>query len=165
MSVPPRRRTWLWFYIVLGILSATGILVLWATRDLRGLEPLTLERLELARQLWQDNGPDEYRLDYRKRGSVSGTFLVEVRQAKAVSVLMDGQELPSAQIQNYTMPVLFDELEDLLKQSQKPEQSGTILNVRFHPKDGHIERYIFSFPVTQGRRTLEVTVQLRPIKD
>jgi hypothetical protein len=165
MTSPQRRSTWIWFYAVLGLLAVAAIVVPLVTIPLvHGLEPVTLERLQLARQMWDRAGPRDYDMEYRKQGSLTGTFAVQVRNGRAVSVLMDGQALPARELPYHTMPVMFDDLERLLELAQKPAAAGTILRARFDPKDGRLVRYIYSYTTGTSRMQIEVSVKLRPAR-
>jgi len=162
-AAPKRSRTWLWFFIVLVVLTGFAlILPLVILPRLHGLEPVTAEGLAAARARWEQHGPRDYDLEYRKRGTVSGTFTVRVRDGKPAAVLMDGQPLDRSSnpklYDYYTIPGIFNDLERFLELAEKPGNAEpAILRARFDPVDGHITRYVYSIP----SQKVEVSVQLR----
>lgn len=161
---PPRRtRNWLWFFGVLGILAVAAILIpILVVPAVHGLVPVTPETLRAARQVWERSGPRDYDMEYGKKGSVSGRFKVQVRDGKAVSVVMDDHPLDrtnNERLYDYqTMTAMFDDLERFVEQASKPGAPPTIIRARFDPVDGHIIRYIYS--VTGTPQKIEVSVRL-----
>jgi hypothetical protein len=162
MPETDRRRTWIWFFLVLAFLAVLAVVVPLLTVPLvHGLQPLTLETLQAARALWDKNGPRDYDMEYQKRGSVTGTFVVQVRHGIAVSVTMDGRPLDPPQYHYHTMPALFDDLETFLELASKSEGGPVNIRGRFDPGDGHILRYIRSVGGTSQQ--IEIRVKLRKL--
>jgi hypothetical protein len=160
MASPGPKRNWLWFYCVLAFLAVTAILVpLVIAPMVHGLRPVTAETIQAARELWAHHGPRDYDMEYKKKGSVNGTFQVQVRDGKATSVTMDGRPLDPAQFHYHTMPALIDDLEVFFDLAQKPGSSPVTLRARFDPQDGHLLRYIYSKSGTPQQ--IEVSVRLR----
>ncbi len=164
MPPRPRRRTWVWFFAALGLLAVAAIIIpLVAVPLVHGLEPVTRENLQAARQLWERNGPRDYDMEYRKKGTVNGSFNVQVRNGRAVSVIMDDQPLDRSNnptlFDYQTMTAMFDDLERFLELSQKPGSPPVLLRARFDPVDGHIIRYIYS--VTGTPQQIQVSVRLQ----
>jgi len=154
------KRNWLWFYAVLGVLAVAAIVIpFFVMPMIHGLEPLTPDKLQAARKMWDRYGPRDYDMEYRKKGSVSGTFVVQVRDGEAVSVTMDGRPIDPAGYRYHTMPVLVDDLERFLEMAKKPDSPPVILRARFDPQDGHLLKYIYSVPGTSQQ--IEVSVRLR----
>src|SRR5262249_50398272 len=111
MTAGASKRNWLWFYCVLGALAVIAVLIpLVIAPMVHGLKPVTAETLKAARDLWELRGPRNYDMEYKKNGSVKGTFVVQVRDGKAVSVTMDGQPLDPVQFHYHTMPALIEDL-------------------------------------------------------
>ena len=68
MPPPQQSYRWVWYFVVLGVLtvSACTILVWYNLR-----QQLKQEDLQAARALWKLNRPPDYDLIYSKRGSAS----------------------------------------------------------------------------------------------
>src|SRR5438105_3552109 len=72
MASEPRKRTWVWFFGVLAVLSLAAIIVpLVVVPMVHGLVPVTRENFDAARQRWERSGIRDYDLDYRKKGSAT----------------------------------------------------------------------------------------------
>jgi Family of unknown function (DUF6174) len=164
MAPQHRSRTWLWFYIVLAMLTAIALIIpLIVLPRLHGLDPLTEARFSAARALWEKNGPRDYDLEYRKKGAVTGSFAVQVRDDKAVAVLLDGQPLDRTSnpklYDYYTMPAIFNDLERFLELAGKQKNPPAILRASFDPVDGHVIRYFYS--TSSPPQQIEINVDLR----
>src|SRR2546426_9081808 len=84
-----RRHSWIWFFVVLGLLAAVAIAVS-VTASLR--QQLTADQLQAARQRWREQGPSNYDMEYTlKRGDVSDTYQVQVRDGKVMALMFKGQ--------------------------------------------------------------------------
>lgn len=164
MTSQPRRRSWVWFFVALGVLAAAAIVVpLVAVPMVHGLVPVTRENLESARKLWEHTGLRDYDMEYRTKGSVSNGFKIQVRDGKVVSVLMDDQPLdrnnsPTA-FDDQTMTVMFKHLERFLQLAEKADGPPVVLQARFDPVDGHIIRYIYR--ATDTSQPIQVSVRLQ----
>ena len=77
-SAPPKKsRTWVWYFIVLAVLTATSVTIL-VTFNLR--QQLKPEQLAAAKALWKEKGPRDYTMTYRQMvGGEPETFVVVVR--------------------------------------------------------------------------------------
>lgn len=158
--VPRSRRAWVWIFVGIGLLTALAIGVqLWF--NLR--QQLTLERLEAARALWRQAGPSSYDLEYTKRGSATGTIVVQVRKGRVLSATLDGQPLEPRLYPYYDMAGLFDDIGRFLEIDTAPGSPRTFTKALFDPVDGHLIHYIRS--VTSTRQRLEINVRLRPLAD
>jgi uncharacterized protein DUF6174 len=167
MAAQPRKRTWVWFFAVLGLLSLAAIIVpLFVVPMVHGLVPVTRENFDAARRRWERAGVRDYDLEYRKKGSATGSFQVQVRNGKAISVIMDDHQLDrtsNPKLYDYqTMSAMFDDLETFLDLASKPGATPSILRARFDPVDGHIIRYIYS--VTGTPQKVEVGVRLQRVE-
>jgi hypothetical protein len=165
MTPPRRNRNWIWFFVTLAVLTgvATVTLIVYNLR-----QQLTLSQLRAARDLWEQKRPSDYRLEYTKKGSATGTFVVEVRGGKAVSVLMDGRPilqdekpLDKELIYRYDMTALFNDIEQFLEIDARPGSPRAYNRAYFDPDDGHLLQYVRRIMGTTNR--LEITVQLRPL--
>lgn len=153
-----KRRTWVWFFVVLGVLAVAVVVIPFFVVPMVQLKSVTMEDINAARKVWAKNGPRDYDMTLRKRGSIAGNFEVQVRSGQAVAVAMDGQALPPRQYGDYTMPALMDDLERFVQLANDPAEGSLILRARFDAQDGHLIRYVRKD--TQSR-TLEVSVKLR----
>lgn len=152
-----RSRGWVWFFVLLAVLTVTSIAVqLWFNLQ----QQLTPEHLAAARALWKAKGPSDYDLEYTKKGSATGYFRVQVRGGKVVSAAMDGQPLEARLYSFYDMPGLFDDIERFLDLDRSPGSRRTFTKATFDPEDGHLLHYIRS--VTSTRQRVEISVRLVP---
>src|SRR6516225_4037340 len=84
-----RRRGWIWFFVVLLILTiiATAIPIWYNTKS-----QLTFEKLAEARAQWNAIGPANYDMEYTiRRPDSLETYDVKVRDRKVVAVTRNGQ--------------------------------------------------------------------------
>src|SRR5712664_2552474 len=79
MPPPQQSYSWVWYFVVLGVLTVAACTIL-VWYNLR--QQLKKEDLQAARAQWQQNRPSDYDLTYTKRGSASGIFFVKVRNGK-----------------------------------------------------------------------------------
>jgi hypothetical protein len=153
-----RNRGWIWFFVVLAVLTVASITVL--NVFIRGRQ-LTLEQLHQARAVWDRQGPRDYNLTWVQKGSVPGTFHVKVRNGKAVSVTPDGPPLEDRLYANYTMPALFEFIEDFLRHDAEPGKPRTFTTATFDAEDGHVTRFIRRVLGTSEQQ--DITVELTPV--
>src|SRR5262249_4483768 len=71
MDSPRPNRGWIWFFVILIVLTVTSITIMIVYNLRQQLKP---EQLAQARALWEQKGPADYDLDYTQVGSASGTF-------------------------------------------------------------------------------------------
>ena len=163
MSPPKQSYRWVWYFVVLGVLtvSACTILVWYNLR-----QQLKKEDLQTARALWKQNRPSDYDLTYTKRGSASGTFFVKVRNGKVVDVTLDGREitqndkpLDPSRYPRYDMTALMDDIETFLEEDAEPGRPRTYTVATFDPTDGHLIRYVRR--VMGSSERIEINVQLK----
>jgi hypothetical protein len=81
-------------------------------------EPLTPERLEAARALWNEKGPRSYVIDVDVRDA---HHRVEVRDGKVVSMTTDGREAPERLHEYWTVEGMFRSLSEELSNLRRPE--------------------------------------------
>lgn len=156
----PRGRRWIWFFVVLVLLTLAAIFIeTWYNPTV----PLTPALLAEARAKWNEYGPRDYDMDYTiKRLESPDRFHVQVRNGKAVSVIMNDKiALGSDQYSFYTMPALFGFIADFLEQDSQPGKPRTFTNVLFDPVDGHLIHYVRSVAVRRERQ--EISVRLQPV--
>jgi hypothetical protein len=160
----PNRR-WIWYFVVVAGLTvlATTILVVYNLG-----QQLTHEQLDTARKLWDQKRPPDYVLTYTKSGSVTGTFVVTVREAKIESVLMRQnvvkdnqvkvveQPLQREQYGSYDMDGLFHDIERFLDIDAKKGSPRTYMVATFDPQNGQLRRFVRRVMGTSNRLLIEV---------
>src|SRR5262245_22219849 len=114
-----------------------------------GLETLTPENLQSAREKWRATRPAYYRLVLEMSGDrvESGRFEVAVQGDEVVSLRRNGQVILPGRGQDYSMDGLFRMLIQELDLSGKPAMLGApegysvYLMVRFDMEPGRLLRY------------------------
>ncbi len=162
MHPPEQSYRWVWYFVILAILTiaACSILVWYNLR-----QQLKKPELEAALARWKQNRPSDYDLTYTKRGSASGTFLVEVRDRRIINVTLDGREitqndkpLDPSRFDRYDMTALMDDIETFLEEDAEPGRPRTFTVATFDPNDGHLVRYVRRVMGTSER--IEINVRL-----
>jgi hypothetical protein len=102
-----RIPIWAWFFILLAVLSAIAATIeIWFNLS----QQLTPQPVQTARELWQQNAPAEYVLEYilsqQQRDPIHYQATVRDREVTAVSV--NGQELEPVLYPLHDLPPLFD---------------------------------------------------------
>jgi hypothetical protein len=154
-----RNRGWIWYFVILALLTITSVTIMIAYNKSQQLKP---EQLAVARALWAEKGPADYDMEYTQIGSASGTIDVKVRNGVIVSATLDGRPLDPAQHRYYDMRGLFNSIDGFLEHDQKPGQPRTFTKATFSAQDGHVIRYIRRVPGSSER--LEINVKLRPVE-
>jgi hypothetical protein len=153
-------RAWIWYFVILVVLTLLSITALVMFNLGQQLKP---EQLAQAQALWNDKGPRDYNMVYTLNGSTTGTYRVQVRQGKVVSVIRDGQSVEKRLYVYSSMPALFEFIEDFLKQDAEPGRRRTFTKAVFDPQDGHLKHYVRRVMGTTERQ--EITVELTPVAD
>ncbi len=162
MPPPQQSYRWVWYFVVLVILTVAACTIL-VWYNLR--QQLKKDDLQKARDQWKRNRPVNYDLHYTKRGSASGTFDVEVRDGKVTSVTLDGRPitqndkpLDPSRYSRYDMTALMDDIETFLEEDAEPGRPRTYTVATFDPVDGHLVRYVRRVMGTSER--IEINVKL-----
>lgn len=160
-QVRPNNRSWIWFFVVVGVLTVTGVaLEIWFNYQ----QQLTLERVERAWELWRQNGPHDYDLDYTidERNGGHDVFTVRVRDGKTVGAnrLEDGRRVETAQFPYASLDAIFQKMEDWIQLDRQPQRPRVFMTASFDRQDGHLVRLIRSISSTRER--VEISVKLRP---
>jgi hypothetical protein len=154
----PRTRShgWVWFFAIVALLTVTAIIILGVFKYRFRLEPLTRERLDAARKLWDEHGPRDYDLRYTtvKTGSTE-VYTVRVRAGEVVYAEPDPRPLARKR-DYYGMPSLFRYLDEFLKEDARPGRPRAESLAAFDTHDGHLVRYVRRVPDT-GQK-LEISV-------
>jgi hypothetical protein len=159
---PPsgRRHSWIWFFVVLGLVAVVAIAVS-VTASLR--QQLTVEQFQAARQRWREHGPSNYDMEYTlKRGDVSDTYQVHVRDGKVRALTFNGQPAPERLYRYSDIPALFGFIEDYLEQDRQPGRPRVYATASFDPLDGHPQRYVRSVMASGERQEIEVQFHALP---
>src|SRR4051794_15941537 len=112
MTEPRRSRGWVWYFVVLAVLTTVSATVLIVYNLRQQLQP---DELAAARARWREKAPRDYDLVYSKQGGVNGTYAVEVRAGKVRKVTEDGRPLEARLFAYYGMDGLFEDLDRFVK--------------------------------------------------
>jgi hypothetical protein len=119
-SPPSARRRLL---LIWGLAVVTGIATLVLALEIfvaRRLPELTMERLETAREKWDQSGPQSYDLSLEILGERPGPVHIEVRGREVDNVMINGRA-PSAHTRHtWTVDGQFNTLEQELLLAEDP---------------------------------------------
>jgi hypothetical protein len=166
MPPPRRNRGWLWFFLVLFVLTAAASTTL-IVYNLK--QQLKAEDLEAAWELWKKKGPASYELVYTvdmNENARPETYVVRVRDKKTESVvrkMADKDEPLERRLYSYYgMDQLFGNISDFMRQDSQPAKPRTYTRAVFDPEDGHIWWYVRR--VMGSRERVEIKVlALKPL--
>src|SRR5438105_6561558 len=98
-------RAWIWFFVVLGVLTVVAISVeVWYSFR----NQLTADQLAAAEQLWKEQGPRDYDMEYTvKKVDSAEAFNVQVRKGRVVAATRNGQPVEERQLHYSDMRALF----------------------------------------------------------
>ncbi|TMQ35667.1 MAG: hypothetical protein E6K70_00960 [Planctomycetota bacterium] len=157
----PRRssRGWVWFFIILAVLTVTAITVeVWFNAQ----QQLTPETLAEARKKWEERGPRDYDMDYTfKKMDSTDVYSVQVRGGKVTAVACNGQPEDEIRYKYAGMQALFGFIADFLEQDRQPGHPRTFALANFDANDGHLTHYVRSVMTTKERQEI-TTLQFRP---
>ncbi len=174
MSVPPRKKNylWVWFFVFV-VVASVGVagLMIWFNLRLQ-LKP---EKLAEAMQRWQEHGPRDYRMTVTKRIGDSDhvdTFVATVRNQKVLDVQMNGEPLRDQEtderfppgherLQYFTMDRLLREIERFMELDAK-EGRKTYNVAIFDEQTGALRKYIRRVMGTRERVEEDVKVEPLP---
>jgi hypothetical protein len=168
------RRSWGWivFFVILTALCVVAI-TLPIVYNLG--QQLRQEALDEARLRWREHGPDDYDLTfsvYIDRDRQPLRHLVLVRHGKAVFSTCEGEpvefspELSAAlglplggvgKSRGFTVPLLFDHLQNLLDEQQESEGKNFLVAV-FDPTEGWPRRFVWRIRGTSRREEWNLKV-------
>jgi hypothetical protein len=153
-----RNRGWIWFFVVLVVLTLAAIIIQLCYNPWQSLTP---QKLEDAYQLWREKGPHDYDLTYMTKGSVSGEYFIQVRGGKAIYGTYNGQPLEREQAKYHTMSALFDYIKRFLDMDAEAGIRTSNLAM-FDSQDGHLLRYFRRVSGSQqpgSQQHVEITVK------
>ncbi|HWG44159.1 MAG TPA: hypothetical protein VN688_15380 [Gemmataceae bacterium] len=156
----PRSRRWIWFFLVLGVLTAAGIIIPIVYNLGIQLRP---EQLADARRRWQENNPANYDLKYLVKTTYADQqeedqYLLKVRGGRTVFIACNDEvrwvdpslaivagpgvlALSSEDTARYGIVALFNEIEAALRRDATAERRN-LVKASFDPNDGHPSHYI-----------------------
>jgi hypothetical protein len=160
MPPPSRNRGWLWYFLILVVLTiaATGILVVYNLG-----QQLKPEELEAARKLWDEKGPANYTLVYKTKNKDDEevTYRVKVREKKTVEATFSSSSknlsIDKEQLGHYGMHGLFVDVERFMEIDQKKGARRIFCRAIFDPETGAIRWYVRR--VMGSTERLEITVE------
>ena len=111
-------------------------------------EPVTRERLEAARALWQRANITSYDMELETSGAQTGRYHMEVRGGRLALITRNGQSADPAAGEYWTIEGLFRVIEEELDAAEQP-QSGAFgrhsqvwLRMRCDSKLGYPIRFV-----------------------
>ena len=111
-------------------------------------EPVTLERLDAARAMWQQANISSYDMDLETSGAQTGRYHVEVRNGQLSLITRNGQPADPAAGEYWTVEGLFRVIEEELDAAEQPKseafgpQSQVWLRMRCDAKLGYPVRFV-----------------------
>ncbi len=123
-----RNRYWVWFFVIVGVLTLGAVVTLIAYNLGQQLKP---EQLAAARKLWEQHGPADYDLFYKVQrqgqgGESEDEYVIKVRHGRVVYGTLSTAPrfkqtpLPTRLYATQGVPAFFDFLDDYLTQDKKP---------------------------------------------
>lgn len=155
---PRRNSGWVWYLVVLFVLTVAAITTL-VTFNLR--QQLRPEQLAAAKALWKEKGPRDYDLEYTKQVQQTELFRSRVRDGKVVAATRNGQPLEERLYRYSSVPGLFSDIERFLEIDAEPGRPRTFTVASFNGQDGHPLRYVRR--VMGSTERVEITVKLTPV--
>ncbi len=144
------RRVALFALILCVSFLATAVVLVLVLRD--RTPRLTEARLQEAHRLWEQQGPDSYRMQLRKLGNRTDAVTIEVRDRQPVSFVLNGSaDFPRRVWSYWTVPGMFETLEHELAGSADPrgafgasEGATATMRAEFDPTYGYPRYYLRS---------------------
>ena len=142
MEIRNRRRL-LWS--ILGLTLGLVIGYLWLREP---SAPLTKERLDRARNLWQQQGPASYVMEVETKGAVGNIHRIVVREGEVVEMTTGGRIATHSAWEYWSVEGLFDFLDTELGNANNPERaygagvSEVVLRARFDPDLGFPSHFL-----------------------
>ncbi len=160
METSAKNRNWLWYFLVLAVLTIIATATL-ATYNIR--QQLKSEQLDAAIAIWRAKGPADYVLVYNAKkteqsGEMNDHYVVKVKGGKAYEVLVNGLPLPEErQLAYYGMHRLLQDIERFMELDAEKDRPKTYTRGVFNGKNGALAWYVRR--VMGSRQRLEITVE------
>jgi hypothetical protein len=137
-------RRWVWYFILLAVMSATAIVLPIVYNLSLQLRP---EELASARQRWKANGPRDYDLQFQEKITEHGEssdseWVVKVRDGKVTVVTCDSETLPAADYPDLTVDGQFAVIEKGLQLDLATGVRRNYATAAFDLGDGHPTHYV-----------------------
>lgn len=156
------RRNWIWFFVVLAVLSAAAVSINW-TYKLR--QRLTRQQLMAASDLWDKAGPADYDLKVRREihsatseQPVRDEYEVEVRSKRVVNARLNGLPLESRLWPDYDVPSWFDAMERFMIMDEQAGAPKAWAEGVFDETNGMPMRYVHQVSATRNRVEIQWTM-------
>jgi hypothetical protein len=149
-----RKRRWISFFVVLGLLAASAAAVeMWFNLK----QQVTVAAVNAAEERWRAKGPSNYNLEYVfKTLNNTDQYKVQVRSKQVISARRNDLPLEPARYRYCSMPYLFEIVEDFLREDSKEGAPRTFSVATFDPVDGHLVHYVRSVMPTAWPRDGDV---------
>ncbi len=163
MDPSRKNRSWIWFFVVVGLLAAIAVTVLIVYNLGQQLRP---EQLEAAMQLWAEKGPKSYNLSYsiKRNHDPPETYHAEIRKSRVSSASRNGTPLEPRLWPYQDMRALFWDVQRFLEEDAKPGKPRAFARAVFSAQDGGLQYYVRSVSGTRERIEIKVT-SLTPVDD
>ncbi len=146
---PPKKNNYAWIvYFAFLVIASVGVAGFMIWFNLRN--QLTREKLEAAEKLWNEKGPQSYKMVYMKQiqSEKPTTFSVTVRNKKVTEVLMNGKPLIKEPDQvddpkiYHSMEAQFLAIQRFMDLDQKAGAEKVYAVGNFDGQTGAVQRYI-----------------------
>jgi hypothetical protein len=136
-----KSRTWIWFFVVLGLLCATAITIIWVYN--LSIQ-LTENQLETAEALWEEHGPRSYEIKYTKiiAGMPSERIEVRVIDGTVTSATLNDLPIDDNKLKYYDVRGMFHDLKAFLEERSRSGNFWVSLVAIFDAQDGHPVKYV-----------------------
>lgn len=160
MTLMPRRRTSLWFFTILLVLTLGAIVIPYVFNVRQLLEPA---ELAVAQRRWAASGPANYELIWREKFDENGAeptgtvYRVEVRDSRLHALTVNDKPidltlLSQEQRDSFLVPSLLQRMAAELNADLGSGQRRNYITAYFDPQTGCPYRYV--------RRTREPKTRL-----
>jgi hypothetical protein len=172
-----RNRYWVWFFVIVVLLTAGAVVTLIAYNARQQLKP---EELEAARQRWEQHALKDYDLTFTKTrqdaggGVVEEEFLIRARQGRVVygefkvrhgrsefaattwTAWQKPTGVPVRLYDRQGVEMFFNDLEGFLRMHAQPGATRNFLVAQFDADDGHVLQYVWRQTGTSNRVEVRV---------
>lgn len=153
-----KSKKWIWYFLVLACLGSLAVVI----PILYNLSmQLTPEKLARAQAQWQQNPLDDYQLQYSIKVDANkqmDRYRIVIEEGQVTSAHCNGKSISLTDPLVWTIPELFQLIEDGLQKDQQTGQSKNYAIAYFEKKYGYPMRYIRR---ERGNRSrLEINVKL-----
>jgi hypothetical protein len=156
MTATRRNRSWIWFFVIVGILATAAVTIMILFNQ---SQQLTRVRLDTAWQKWDKVGPKSYLLVYKVwRGDEQpDRYVVKVRHGQAVSLELNGLKTDGDAAKQQSMSEIFNWIDRFLRDDSEPNKPRVYTRAVFDPDDGHVRNYVRR--VMGSRERVEIDVE------